>query len=151
MIGTKVERAGIIRSGAKMISAVSEATVPRICLVVRKAYGAGLYAMDGPGFEPSATLALPQAMIAVMGPEAAVNAVYFNKIQEKPEAERAAFVQALREEYKQDIDIEKLASELIVDAIVPGVELRQELARRFQYHSLGYTPPATRKRAVLPV
>jgi acetyl-CoA carboxylase carboxyltransferase component len=151
MIGTKVERAGIIRSGAKMISAVSEATVPRICVVVRKAYGAGLYAMDGPGFAPSATLALPQAMIAVMGPEAAVNAVYFNKIQEKPEAERPAFVQALRDEYRRDIDIEKLASELIIDAIVPGAELRHELARRFQYHSLGYEPPQSRKRAVLPV
>jgi acetyl-CoA carboxylase carboxyltransferase component len=151
MIGTKVERAGIIRSGAKMISAVSEATVPRICVVVRKAYGAGLYAMDGPGFAPSATLALPQAMIAVMGPEAAVNAVFFNKIQERPEAERAAYVQALRDEYKRDIDIELLASELIVDAVVPGRELRHELARRFHYHSLGYEPPATRKRAVLPV
>jgi acetyl-CoA carboxylase carboxyltransferase component len=151
MIGTKVERAGIIRAGAKMISAVSEATVPRICVVVRKAYGAGLYAMDGPGFAPSATLALPQAMIAVMGPEAAVNAVFFNKIQERPEAERAAYVQALRDEYKRDIDIELLASELIVDAVVPGRELRHELARRFHYHSLGYEPPATRKRAVLPV
>src|SRR5512147_1686134 len=116
MIGTKVERAGIIRSGAKMISAMSEATVPRVCVVVRKAYGAGLYAMDGPGFAPSATLALPQAMIAVMGPEAAVNAVFYNKIMEKPESERAAYVQQLREEYKEDIDIEKLAGELVVDA-----------------------------------
>ena len=68
--------------------------MPHICVVVRKAYGAGLYAMSGPGFAPDCTLALPQAMIAVMGPEAAVNAVYFNKIQEKPEAERAAYVAA---------------------------------------------------------
>jgi acetyl-CoA carboxylase carboxyltransferase component len=151
MIGTRVERAGIIRAGAKMISAVSEATVPRLCVVVRKAYGAGLYAMDGPGFAPSATLALPEAMIAVMGPEAAVNAVFFNKIQEKPEAERAAYVQELREEYKEDIDIEKLASELVVDAVVPGALLRDEVARRFRYHSLGYEPPSARKRAVLPV
>lgn len=151
MIGTKVERAGIIRAGAKMISAVSEATVPRICVVVRKAYGAGLYAMDGPGFGPSATLALPQAMIAVMGPEAAVNAVYFNKIQEKPEAERAAYVAALREEYREDIDVLKLASELMVDAIVPGERLRDELARRFRFHAEGYAPPAARKRGVLPV
>ncbi len=65
MIGTKVERAGIIRAGAKMISAVSEATVPRISVVVRKAYGAGLYAMAGPAFGPSCCIALPQAMIAV--------------------------------------------------------------------------------------
>jgi acetyl-CoA carboxylase carboxyltransferase component len=151
MIGTRVERAGIIRAGAKMISAVSEATVPRLCVVVRKAYGAGLYAMDGPGFAPSATIALPEAMIAVMGPEAAVNAVFFNKIQEKPEAERAAYVQQLREEYKEDIDIEKLASELVVDSVVPGALLREEVARRFRYHALGYEPPAARKRAVLPV
>ena len=151
MIGTKVERAGIIRAGAKMISAVSEATVPRICVVVRKAYGAGLYAMDGPAFEPDATIALPQAMIAVMGPEAAVNAVYFNKIQERPEAERAAYVAALREEYKKDIDIVKLASELVVDAIVPGGALREELARRYRLYAENHRPRAERKRGVLPV
>src|SRR5262249_45360804 len=79
MIGTEVERQGIIRHGAKMISAVTDATVPKICVVVRKAYGAGLYAMCGPAFDPIATLALPTAKIAVMGPEAAVNAVYANK------------------------------------------------------------------------
>ncbi|HEU4384327.1 MAG TPA: acyl-CoA carboxylase subunit beta [Anaeromyxobacteraceae bacterium] len=151
MIGTKVERAGIIRSGAKMISAVTEASVPRLCVVVRKAYGAGLYAMDGPGFSPSATLALPQAMIAVMGPEAAVNAVFYNKVMEKPEAERAAYVQQLREEYKEDIDIEKLASELVVDAVVPGKDLREEIARRFRFYAAGYEPPPVRKRGVLPV
>ncbi len=151
MIGTRVERAGIIRAGAKMISAVSEATVPRICVVVRKAYGAGLYAMDGPGFDPSCTLALPQAMIAVMGPEAAVNAVFFNKIQERPEAERAAYVRALRDEYRKDIDVERLASELVVDAVVPGSGLRDELARRFRHYAEGYAPPQGRKRAVLPV
>jgi methylmalonyl-CoA decarboxylase subunit alpha len=151
MIGTKVERAGIIRAGAKMISAVAEASVPRICVVVRKAYGAGLYAMDGPGFGPSATLALPQAMIAVMGPEAAVNAVYFNKIQERPEGERAAYVGALRDEYKRDIDLVKLASELVVDAVVPGDRLRTELSRRFRLYAAGYEPPRERKRGILPV
>jgi len=104
-----------------MIMAVSEATVPKICVLLRKAYGAGLYAFGGPAFEPDATIALPQAMIAVMGPEAAVNAVYFNKIQEKPESERAAYVQQLRDEYKSDIDIYKLAAEQVVDAIVPGI------------------------------
>src|SRR5436190_214782 len=93
MVGTAVERQGIIRHGAKMITAVSEATVPKICVIVRKAYGAGLYAMAGPGFEPDATIALPTARIAVMGPEPAVNAVYYNKIEaiENP-AERKSFV-----------------------------------------------------------
>ena len=132
MIGSAVERQGIIRHGAKMITAVSEATVPKISVVVRKAYGAGLYAMAGPGFEPDACLALPTAMIAVMGPEAAVNAVYANKIAAiEDEAERAEYVRAKREEYETDIDVVRLASELVVDGIVEPEDLRGELVRRF--------------------
>ncbi|MFN7132061.1 MAG: acyl-CoA carboxylase subunit beta [Myxococcales bacterium] len=151
MIGTKVERAGIIRAGAKMINAVSSATVPKISVVVRKAYGAGLYAMCGPGFDPDVCLALPQAMIAVMGAEAAVNAVYFNKIQEKPEAERPAYIKQLRDEYNADIDIYKLASELVVDAVVPGDALRGELSKRFAFFQTRYAAPASKKRTVTPV
>ena len=130
MVGAAVERQGIIRHGAKMISAVSEATVPKFCVVVRKAYGAGLYAMAGPGFEPDATIALPTAKIAVMGAEAAVNAVYANKIAALPEAERPAYVAALRAEYEQDIDIVRLAAELVVDTMVEPEELRAELIGR---------------------
>jgi acetyl-CoA carboxylase carboxyltransferase component len=151
MIGSAVERAGIIRHGAKMISAVSDATVPRISLVLRKAYGAGLYAMGGPGFAPSCTLALPQAMIAVMGAEAAVNAVFANKIAEKPEAERAGYVAQLRAEYNADIDIYKLASELVIDAIVPGDQLRQELVKRFDLYVSAQQTSPRKKRNVLPV
>jgi acetyl-CoA carboxylase carboxyltransferase component len=132
MVGTAVEKQGIIRHGAKMISAVSEATVPKICVVVRKAYGAGLYAMAGPGFEPDATLALPTAKIAVMGAEAAVNAVYYNKLAalEDP-AERERETQRLRAEYEADIDVLRLASELVVDDVVEPEELRSQLVRRF--------------------
>jgi acetyl-CoA carboxylase carboxyltransferase component len=132
MVGSAVEKAGIIRHGAKMITAVAEATVPKICVVVRKAYGAGLYAMAGPGFEPDATLALPTAKIAVMGAEAAVNAVYARKIAAiDDEADRAAFVAARRAEYEADIDLVRLASELVVDAVVRPDELRAELIRRY--------------------
>jgi acetyl-CoA carboxylase carboxyltransferase component len=132
MVGTAVERQGIIRHGAKMITAVSEATVPKICVVVRKAYGAGLYAMAGPGFDPDATIALPTAKIAVMGAEAAVNAVYHNKIMAiEDEAERAAFVEKSRDEYEEDIDIVRLAGELVVDAIIEPEDLRRELTARF--------------------
>ena len=152
MIGKAVERQGIIRHGAKMISAVADATVPKICVVLRKAYGAGLYAMCGPGFEPDATIALPQAMIAVMGAEAAINAVYANKIAEKPEAERAAYIEELRQQYREDIDILKLASNLHVDAIVAGRRAaRRAVAplreRRESKRVTGYP----RRRAVLPV
>jgi acetyl-CoA carboxylase carboxyltransferase component len=132
MVGTAVEKQGIIRHGAKMISAVSEATVPKICVVVRKAYGAGLYAMAGPGFDPDATLALPTAKIAVMGAEAAVNAVYANKIAAlSSDKERAAFVAERRAEYERDIDIMRLASELVVDTVVEPADLRTELIRRY--------------------
>ena len=130
MIGTQVEREGIIRHGAKMITAVSEATVPKISVIVRKAYGAGLYAMSGPAFEPEATLALPTAKIAVMGPEPAVNAVFANRIAALPESERAAFVAARREEYEADVDLLRLASELVIDAVVDFGALRSELVRR---------------------
>ena len=132
MVGKAVERQGIIRHGAKMISAVSEATVPKICVVLRKAYGAGLYAMAGPGFEPDATIGLPTAKIAVMGADAAVNAVYANRIAAMDtDAEREAFVTARRAEYEQDIDILRLASELVLDDIVEPEHLRADLIRRF--------------------
>ncbi len=132
MIGTAVERQGIIRHGAKMISAVSEATVPKLSVIVRKAYGAGLYAMAGPAFEPDCCIALPSASIAVMGPQAAINAVFYNQIQAiEDEGERARFVAEKRQEYAEDIDILHLASELVVDAIVGPDDLRAELIRRF--------------------
>jgi len=132
MVGAAVEKQGIIRSGAKMITAVAEATVPKICVVVRKAYGAGLYAMAGPGFDPDVTIALPTAKIAVMGAEAAVNAVYANKIAAiADEAERAELVRAKRAEYDQDIDIVRLASELVVDTVVEPEDLRAELIARY--------------------
>ncbi|MCD8511158.1 MAG: acyl-CoA carboxylase subunit beta [Bacillus sp. (in: Bacteria)] len=151
MIGTKVERAGIIRHGAKMISAMSEATVPKISVIVRKAYGAGLYAMAGPAFEPDCCIALPSAQIAVMGPEAAVNAVYANKIQSLPEEERPAFIQEKRKEYQENIDIYRLASELIIDDIVPANQLRDDLLERFDLYSSKYQIFSHRKHAVYPV
>jgi acetyl-CoA carboxylase carboxyltransferase component len=132
MIGTQVERQGIIRHGAKMITAITDATVPKICVVVRKAYGAGLYAMCGPSFDPIATIALPTAKIAVMGPEPAVNAVYANHIAAiKDPAERAAFVAEKRAEYEADVDLARLASELVIDAVVDFPNLRNEVIARF--------------------
>jgi acetyl-CoA carboxylase carboxyltransferase component len=151
MIGKQVEREGIIRAGAKMIMAVSEATVPRLSVIVRKAYGAGLYAMSGPGFDPEACLALPSAMIAVMGPEAAVNAVYYNKLQGLSDAERSAEEAKLRQEYREDIDIERLASELVVDAVVPPEALRDEVAARLRAARGRRDRPPAKRRSVTPV
>ncbi len=151
MIGTAVERQGIIRHGAKMISAVSEATVPKISVIVRKAYGAGLYAMAGPAFEPDCCIALPTASIAVMGPEAAINAVFYNQIQAiEDESEREAFVAAKRDEYAADIDILHLGSELVIDAVVDPADLRAELIRRFAVAESKSRDFAERRNPVTP-
>jgi methylmalonyl-CoA decarboxylase subunit alpha len=152
MIGTQVERQGIIRHGAKMISAVSEATVPKISVIVRKAYGAGLYAMAGPAFEPDCCIALPSASIAVMGPQAAINAVYYNQLQAIDDAdERAARTEELRAEYGRDIDILHLASELVIDAVIEPEQLRRELIRRFAHAASKQRDWPAKRNAVTPV
>ena len=151
MVGTAVERQGIIKHGAKMIAVMSDATVPKICVVVRKAYGAGLYAMAGPGFDPDATLALPTAKIAVMGAQAAVNAVYANKLAAiADETERAAETERLRREYEQDIDILRLAAELHLDDVVEPEDLRDELVRRFAAARGRAAEPPRRRHGISP-
>jgi methylmalonyl-CoA decarboxylase subunit alpha len=151
MIGTDVERRGIIRHGAKMITAVSESTVPKISVIVRKAYGAGLYAMSGPAFDPDCTLALPSAEIAVMGPEPAVNAVFFNRLAELPEEQRSERRRQLEDEYRQDVDLYKLAGNLIVDDVVEPDRLREVLIERFNAYATRHSPRAERKHGVPPV
>src|SRR6185312_1964307 len=151
MIGTDVEKRGIIRHGAKMITAVSEATVPKISVIVRKAYGAGLYAMAGPAYDSDAVLALPSAQIAVMGPEPAVNAVFFNKLAELPEEQRAGKRKELEDEYREDVDLYKLASNLIVDDVVEPDQLRDSLIARFRAYSTRTSQGVAKKHGVLPV
>jgi methylmalonyl-CoA decarboxylase subunit alpha len=152
MVGTAVEKQGIIRHGAKMVSAVSEATVPKFSVIVRKAYGAGLYAMAGPGFEPDATLALPTAKIAVMGADAAVNAVHANRLAAiADDEERAATVADLRAEYEADIDIVRLAAELVVDDIVEPEDLRAALIRRLDVVRTKDRAFSQRRHGITPV
>ncbi len=135
MAGSQVEQEGILEMGKKMIYATSSATVPTQSVVVRKAYGAGIYAMAGPAYRPESTIALPSGEIAIMGPEAAINAVYANKLAaiDDPD-ERAETEQRLREEYREDIDVHRMASEVVIDEIVPPSTLRDELAARFEFY-----------------
>jgi len=152
MIGTSAERAGIIRHGAKFVQAVSACGVSRICVLVRKAYSGGYLAMSGAGTHPDAVLALPGAMPALVGPEAAVNAVHFNEIMALPEGERAAFVKAKRDEYARDIDVfTKAADEFHVEAVVEAAELRDELIRRYRVYTRRAYRVIERRAAVHPV
>ncbi len=151
MIGSAVERAGIIRHGAKMIAAVSQAVVPKISVIVRKCYGAGLYAMAGPAFGSDAVIALPTAQIAVMGPEAAINAVYANQIAALPEEEREPFRKKMEASYAEDIDLFRLASELIVDTITPFELLRTELIARYAVYQTKEEHFSERRNPIYPV
>jgi acetyl-CoA carboxylase carboxyltransferase component len=135
MAGSGVEKEGILEQGKKFIYATSSATVPKQTVVVRKAYGAGIYAMGGPAYDPESTIALPSGEIAVMGPEAAINAVYRRKIDGiEDDEERERFVEEKREEYRRDIDVHRMASEVVIDEIVPPSDLREELAARFAFY-----------------
>lgn len=151
MIGSRIERQGIIRHGAKMLFAVAAATVPRIAVMVRKAYGGGYLAMSGSPMAPDCCLALPTARPALMGPEAAINAIHYNRIQEAPEAERAALVEQLRKEYEEDIDVFSVASEGSIEAVVQPAELRDELIRRFDQYARKLPHLVERRNAVVPV
>jgi len=133
MVGSAVERQGIIRHGARMITAMASTDVPRFCVVVRKAFAAGFYAMSSPGFEPRATIALSTADIGAMGAEAAVNAVYANKIAEiQDDDERAQFVADRQKEYREEVSLLRMGSDLVVDTIVPPECLRTEMIKRLE-------------------
>ncbi|ELZ46923.1 carboxyl transferase [Halorubrum californiense DSM 19288] len=135
MAGSQVEKDAILEKGKKMIYATSSATVPKQTVVVRKAYGAGIYAMGGPAYDPESVIGLPSGEIGIMGPEAAINAVYARKLAEidDPE-ERAAEEERLREEYREGIDVHRMASEVVIDEIIPPSDLRAELAARFDFY-----------------
>lgn len=149
MVGVAVERQGIIRHGAKLIAAMSSAEVPKFSIILRKAYAAGFYAMCAPGFEPRATIALPTAFIGAMGPEASVNAVYARKIADMPdETEREEFVARLVEEHRAEINLLRMASDLVVDTVVPPEELRAELAVRLR-HAENWTRSAPRRHHIV--
>jgi acetyl-CoA carboxylase carboxyltransferase component len=150
MIGSQVERQGIIRHGAKMLFAVAEATVPKISVIVRKAYGAGYMAMSGASFLPDVCIALPTAKLAIMGPEAAINAIHLNTIQSLEGEAREAFIREKRREYDERIDIYRIASEFFIDAVVPAATLRDELCRRFAAFATKPRRPVQRWNGVIP-
>jgi acetyl-CoA carboxylase carboxyltransferase component len=130
MIGSQVEKEGVLRKGRKFIYATSNAQVPKFCVITRKAYGAGIYAMAGPSFAPDATLALPSAEVSVMGPDAAVNALFADQIEDMDESAKDAFIQSAKQEFDNYIDIRAQASTMQVDELLPAGDLRTQLERR---------------------
>jgi acetyl-CoA carboxylase carboxyltransferase component len=152
MIGTAAERDGIIRHGAKMLFAVAESRVPRIAVIVRKAYGGGYLGMSGSPMGPDAVLALPTAQPALLGPEAAVHSVHYNQMMSiADKAERDAFVAQKRAEYAADIDVFQIANENAVEEVVHPEELRAQLSRRFAVYKRSRRSRIERNNGVYPV
>lgn len=149
MVGSKVEQAGIIRHGAKMLYAVSRATVPKITVVVRKAYGAGYYVMCGKAYEPDLIVAWPSAEISVMGPEGAVNIIGRSAIEasDDPEATRAQML----EQVKQRIDPYLAAKNDLVDDIIDPRETRPTIVNGLRMAADKRVERPWRKHGVMPV
>ena len=152
MLGTVAEREGIIRHGAKMLFAVAESRVPRISVIVRKAYGGGYLGMSGSPMNPDAVIALPTAKPALLGPEAAIAGVHYNRAMGITDSEeREKFVSDLRREYEAKIDVFQIANENAVEAVVELEFLRAELKHRFDVYKARKKKPIERRNGVYPV
>jgi acetyl-CoA carboxylase carboxyltransferase component len=149
MVGTKVEQEGIIRHGAKMLYAVSRATVPKVTVVIRKAYGAGYYVMNGRAYEPDLLVAWPGAEISVMGAEGAVNIIFRKQIEaaDDPEATRAEMVA----NFKAIIDPYIAAGNDMVDDIIDPRETRPKIVRGLEMAATKRVDRPWKKHGVMPV
>ena len=149
MVGSKVERAGIIRHGAKMLYAVSEATVPKLTVVMRKAYGAGYFVMCGRGYEADLIVAWPTAEISVMGPEGGTNIIFRKEIASaaNPEEERARRVS----EFRKLIDPYVAAGAALIDDVIDPRETRPTLIRALEMSKTKVVQRPWKKHGVMPV
>ena len=152
VIGSKVERAGIIRHGAKMLHYVSAATVPKLCLIVRKAYGAGYYAMNGRAYEPDWIAAWPTAEIAVMGPEGMVSIFAQKRLRELgSDEERRAFIEEAASRIRKGINPYVPAIRAMIDDVIDPRQTRPLLARALERFSNKRVERPWRKRGIVPV
>jgi acetyl-CoA carboxylase carboxyltransferase component len=149
MVGSKVERAGIIRHGAKMLYAVSEATVPKLTVVMRKAYGAGYFVMCGRAYEPDLIVAWPTAEISVMGPEGGTNIIFRKEIAAAatPDEERARRVA----EFRKLIDPYVAAGAALIDDVIDPRDTRPTLIRALDMAKTKKVDRPWKKHGVMPV
>ena len=127
MVGTKVEAEGIIRHGAKMLHAVANATVPKITVITRKAYGAGYYVMNGRAYEPDLIVAWPSAEISVMGAEGVVEIAFRKQVEEAedPAAKSAELIEGFRKIF----DVYIAAGNDLIDDVIDPRETRETICR----------------------
>ncbi|MDQ3645943.1 MAG: acyl-CoA carboxylase subunit beta [Actinomycetota bacterium] len=151
IVGSAVEKQGIIRHGAKMLFAVSEATVPKITVVLRKGYGAGYYVMNGRAFEPDLIVAWPTAEISVMGPEGAVNIIGRKQIEALPEDQQAEARNAMVAMIREQISPYVAAGWSFVDDLIDPADTRTVIVRGLEMSATKKVERPWRKHGVLPV
>jgi methylmalonyl-CoA decarboxylase subunit alpha len=149
MVGTKVEAAGIIRHGAKMLHAVANASVPKVTVVLRKAYGAGYYVMNGRAYEPDLIVAWPSAEISVMGAEGAVEIVMRKQVEEAEDP--AAMKAELIGEYRKIIDVYRAASNFMIDDVIDPRETRPVVIKALEMAASKKVERPWKKQGVVPV
>jgi acetyl-CoA carboxylase carboxyltransferase component len=149
MVGTKVEAAGIIRHGAKMLYAVANATVPKVTVVIRKAYGAGYYVMNGKAYEPDLIVAWPSAEISVMGAEGAVEIVMRRQVEEAedPAAKKAELIAA----YRKLIDVYVPARNALIDDVIDPRDTRPTICRALEMAQGKRVERPWKRHGVVPV
>ncbi|GAC1506822.1 MAG: carboxyl transferase domain-containing protein [Candidatus Dormibacteraceae bacterium] len=149
IVGSQVEKEGIIRHGAKMLYATAEATVPKITVIMRKAYGAGYYVMCGKGYEPDLLVAWPLAEISVMGPEGAVNIIFNTQIEAaaNPEDTRAQMIAAIRAQINPYL----AAGWAMIDDVIDPAETRRVVIRGLEQASEKTVDRPWRKHGNIPV
>jgi acetyl-CoA carboxylase carboxyltransferase component len=152
IVGSAVEKQGIIRHGAKMLFAVSEATVPKVSVILRKSYGAGYFVMNGLAYEADYIVAWPTAEIAVMGPDGAVNIIHRRVLEAiEDEDERKAKRLELAEEIRANIDPYIAAGHAQLDDVIDPAETRAAIARGLRVSADKRVDRPARKHGVLPV
>ena len=149
MVGTKVEEAGIIRHGAKMLHAVANATVPKVTVVLRKAYGAGYYVMNGRAYEPDLIVAWPSAEISVMGAEGAVEIVFRKQVEASDNPEETK--RELIENYRKIIDVYIPARNAMIDDVIDPRETRPTICRALEMAQHKRVDRPWKRNAVVPV
>jgi methylmalonyl-CoA decarboxylase subunit alpha len=149
MVGTKVEQAGIIRHGAKMLHAVAAATVPKVTVVLRKAYGAGYYVMCGRAYEPDLIVAWPSAEISVMGAEGAVEIIFRRQVEEAedPAAKKAELIA----DFRRIIDVYIAAANDMIDDVIDPRETRPTICRALEMAEGKRVERPWKRHGVVPV
>ncbi len=151
LVGSAVEKQGIIRHGAKMLFAVAEATVPKVTVVIRKGYGAGYYVMNGRAYEPDMIVAWPTAEISVMGPEGAVNIIFRKQIEAAPPEQQDEMRNSLINTIREQINPYVAAGWSFVDDLIDPADTRTVLARALAFAETKVVERPWRKHGVLPV